>query len=211
MLEVKNISYSYQNVSVLENISYTFKKGTIYSIIGASGVGKSTFLALISGLEFLQHGEVHFKGEIIRDVVKYRQKIAYIFQALNLIPYLSPIENICVATDIHKKKNNASAAIYLNLLGIEGELQTKKCHQLSGGQQQRVAIARSLALDTDLIIADEPTGSLDKGNSQNIMKAFEKLRDEGKCVIIVTHDHAFAESADEVLTLDQGQLKKLTE
>lgn len=209
MLKITDISYSYKNEPILENVTQVFDSGKLHTIIGQSGVGKSTFLSLISGLEFLQHGTVEFKGQPMTDLVQYRRKVSYIFQSLNLIPYLSPLENITIATNIHKVKSTQSPSKYLNKVGICGDMQLKKCHQLSGGQQQRVAIARALALNSDLIIADEPTGSLDLANSENVMSIFEELRDAGKCIIIVSHDLTFKKISDCVYTIKNGQLTLL--
>lgn len=210
MLKVTNISYSYQNEAVLKGINQTFEAGKIYTILGKSGVGKSTFLSLISGLEFLQEGEIEFKGETVANLAHYRRNISYIFQSLNLVQYLTPIENITIATDIHKVVLSESPSEYLNKLGICGDIQQKKCHQLSGGQQQRVAIARALALDADLIIADEPTGSLDTVNSKNVMRIFKEFRDQGKCIIIVSHDHFFEKTSDVAFTINDGELKTIS-
>lgn len=212
MLKITDISYSYKDETILRNVNQVFDSGKIHTIIGQSGVGKSTFLSLISGLEFLQSGSVEFNGKPMTDLVSYRRQVSYIFQSLNLIPYLSPLENITIATNIHKVKKNQShqsPSSYLNKVGICGDMQSKKCHQLSGGQQQRVAIARALALDSDLIIADEPTGSLDLANSENVMSIFKDLRDAGKCIIIVSHDLTFKEISDCVYTIKNGGLTLL--
>ena len=209
MLIITDISYSYKDETILQNVSQVFDAGKIHTIIGQSGVGKSTFLSLISGLEFLQSGSIEFQGQSMTNLVSYRRQISYIFQSLNLIPYLSPLENITIATNIHKVKNPQSPSSYLNKVGICGDIQHKKCHQLSGGQQQRVAIARALALDSDLIIADEPTGSLDLANSENVMTIFKDLRDAGKCIIIVSHDLTFKEISDYVYTIKNGRLTLL--
>lgn len=104
MLKITDISYSYKDETILQNVSQVFDAGKIHTIIGQSGVGKSTFLSLISGLEFLQSGSIEFKGQSMTNLVSYRRQISYIFQSLNLIPYLSPLENITIATNIHKVK-----------------------------------------------------------------------------------------------------------
>ncbi|MEC5317149.1 ATP-binding cassette domain-containing protein [Enterococcus casseliflavus] len=209
MLEVRNLSFSYQNELILENITQEFHSGMIHTILGQSGVGKSTFLSLISGLEFLQDGNIYFEDEEISNLVNYRKKISYIFQNFNLIPFSSPIDNLKIALEIHKVTNSHSPNTYLDRLGIVGELQSKKCSQLSGGQQQRVAIARALALNSNLIIADEPTGSLDLENSKNVMSILKNLRDQGKCIIIVSHDLSFKEISDNVYTIEERKLKKI--
>lgn len=212
MLELKNLSYKYNNQEILKNINYTFEKGKIYSIVGESGVGKTTFLSLISGLEFLQQGEIFYKNKIITNIEKFRREISYIFQSFNLIPYLSAMANVQLALDIHKKTLNRYAVEDIfKELGIKGDSLVKKCSNLSGGQQQRVAIARAVALEEDLIIGDEPTGNLDKYNAKIVLDVLKNLRDKGKCVIIVTHDRNLANTTDVILTLKKGELVVLKE
>lgn len=210
MLKLKNISYSYNNQEILRDVNYEFNSGKIYSIIGESGIGKSTLLSVISGLEFKQEGDIFLNGKEIRNFEKYRKKISYVFQAYNLISYLNPIENIKIAADIHKKKLDHSMLLSsLSCLGLQGSNLEKPCSNLSGGQQQRVAIARALALDTKIIIADEPTGNLDHGNSENVMSIFESLKKEDKCIIMVTHDESLNKKADVVLTIKNKKLVEL--
>ncbi|MBM7689825.1 hypothetical protein BCR24_13115 [Enterococcus ureilyticus] len=212
MLEVKNLSYRYNDQTILKNINYSFEKGKIYSIVGVSGVGKSTFLSLISGLEFLQEGQVFYNQNEVSNYVKYRKSISYIFQSFNLVSYLSAIDNIKLGLAIHQIKDRSVHPFIqsiLNQLDIKGENQTKKSAQLSGGQQQRVSIARAVALDSDLIIADEPTGNLDRGNAKEVMNLFKQLKEKEKCIIVVTHDPIIEQQSDVVLTIKEGQLFKL--
>lgn len=210
MLKVKNISYSYNNQEILNNVDYEFNSGKIYSIIGESGIGKSTLLSIISGLEFKQDGNLFLNGKEIKNFEKYRKKVSYVFQSYNLIPYLSPIENIKIAADIHKKKlDHSNLLSSLSCLGLEEVQLEKACSDLSGGQQQRVAIARALALDTKIIIADEPTGNLDHGNSENVMSIFESLKKKDKCIIMVTHDESLNKKADVVLTIKNKKLVEI--
>lgn len=211
MLEVKGISFKYNDQLVLDDISYKFEKGKIYSIVGESGVGKSTFLSVISGLEFSQKGEIFYKNKKVIDFQSYRSEIGYVFQSFNLIPYLSAFDNVRLGAEIHGKKLN-SQDIKKNLvnLGITGENLFKKSTELSGGQQQRVAIARAITLDEELIIADEPTGNLDKTNGQQVLNMFKYLKDEDKCIIMVTHDRNLAKKTDVQLTLFNGKLIEQT-
>lgn len=207
MLKLKNISYSYNNQEILNDVNYEFCSGKIYSIIGESGIGKSTLLSVISGLEFIQKGNIYLDEKEVKNFEKYRRKISYIFQSYNLISYLTPIENIKIASDIHKKKiDEVKLLSSLDRLGIKGINLEKPCSNLSGGQQQRVAIARALTLDTDIIIADEPTGNLDNKNSENVMKIFQSLKKDNKCIIMVTHDESLNKNADKVLTIKNNKL-----
>lgn len=207
MLKLKDISYSYNSQEILKNVDYEFDSGKIYSIIGESGIGKSTLLSVISGLEFIQKGSIFLNEGEVKNFEKYRKKISYVFQSYNLISYLTPTENIKIALDIHKKKvDPVKLMSSLDRLGINGVNLKKPCSNLSGGQQQRVAIARALTLDTDIIIADEPTGNLDHKNSENVMNIFESLKNNNKCVIMVTHDESLNRNADVVLTIKNKKL-----
>ncbi|WP_408868863.1 ABC transporter ATP-binding protein [Brochothrix campestris] len=207
MLEIKKISHHYHEQQVLNQISFTFEAGKIYAIVGESGVGKSTFLSVISGLDFLQTGEIWYQTKKVTNFDCYRRQIGYVFQAFNLVPYLSAVENVRLALDIHAKvKTIAQIKEILKSVGIVGQTLEKKCADLSGGQQQRVAIARAVALDEKLIIADEPTGNLDKNNAKHVLEIFEHLKLEGKCIIMVTHDRQLANQTDIVLTLKAGEL-----
>lgn len=212
MLKIKNLSHNYNDQTILKNINYSFEKGKIYSIVGVSGVGKSTFLSLISGLEFIQNGQVFYNQKEVRNYAKYRQAISYIFQEFNLVSYLSAIDNIKLGLSIHRKKDRSVLPFIqtiLNQLDIKEENQTKKSSQLSGGQQQRVSIARAIALDTELIIADEPTGNLDRGNAKKVMNLFKHLKEKEKCIIVVTHDPIIEKQSDVVLTIKKGQLLQI--
>lgn len=207
MLKLKDISYSYNSQEILKNVNYEFDSGKIYSIIGESGIGKSTLLSVISGLEFIQKGSIFLNEGEVKNFEKYRKKISYVFQSYNLISYLTPTENIKIALDIHKKKvDPVKLMSSLDRLGINGVNLKKPCSNLSGGQQQRVAIARALTLDTDIIIADEPTGNLDHKNSENVMNIFESLKNNNKCIIMVTHDESLNRNADVVLTIKNKKL-----
>lgn len=209
VLEVKDLSYKYKDGDsyVLKNLNFLFEEGLVYAIKGKSGCGKTTFLSLISGLEKYEEGSIKFLGEELKtiDLDYYRSRdIGIVFQSFNLLPGLSAIENIILAMNVSgvKDKDKKSLAIeLLESVGLNEEKGDRRILKLSGGEEQRVAIARSIAYDAKVIIADEPTGNLDKETETEIMAIFKDLAKLGKCVIIVTHSNNVAKMADVVYEL----------
>ena len=217
LLEFKNVSYSYPDGQddrpVLKDTSYSFEKGKVYAIVGSSGSGKTTTLALASGLDSPQEGKILYKQEDISQIglTKYRkEKMTIVFQSYNLIYYMNALDNVMLALDIaHKKiKNKKEYCLQiLDQLGISKDMALRDVRKLSGGQQQRVAIARAIVKDTDLILADEPTGNLDEDNALEVMKLFIELaHQENKCVIIVSHSLTLASMCDQQLKIKNEKL-----
>ena len=205
-LELQNISYSYEKgKSVLSNISVELEAGKIYAVLGTSGSGKTTLLSLLGGLDTPTKGEVLFDGEnITAKGLEYhrRNHISLIFQSYNLIDYMTPIENV-------KLTAKQAPAPILERLGLKKDEVWRNVLKLSGGQQQRVAIARALASDAPVILADEPTGNLDKDTAEEITAVLkESAHTFGKCVVVVTHSGEVAKQADVVLEIKRGYLKK---
>lgn len=211
VLEVKDLSYKYKDGDnyVLKNLNFAFEEGLVYAIKGKSGCGKTTFLSLISGLEKYEEGSIKFLGEELKtiDLDYYRSRdIGIVFQSFNLLPGLSAIENIILAMNVSGVKDKDKKALAIKLLesvGLNEEKGDRRVLKLSGGEEQRVAIARSIAYDAKIIIADEPTGNLDKETETEIMAIFKDLAKLGKCVIIVTHSNNVAKMADVVYELKQ--------
>lgn len=209
VLEVKDLSYKYKDGDsyVLKNLNFAFEEGLVYAIKGKSGCGKTTFLSLISGLEKYEEGSIKFLGEELKtiDLDYYRSRdIGIVFQSFNLLPGLSAIENIILAMNVSGVKDKDKKALAIELLesvGLNEEKGDRRVLKLSGGEEQRVAIARSIAYDAKVIIADEPTGNLDKETETEIMAIFKDLAKLGKCVIIVTHSNNVAKMADVVYEL----------
>ncbi len=212
ILKLENVSYRYSDAGkdeyVLKDLSYTFKSGTIYAIKGKSGSGKTTLLSLISGLEKKYLGDIYYDNKDLKkmDLDKYRsQEIGIVFQSYNLLPHLTTTENITLSMDINKSKEKDKRKKVLELLknvGLNSDLANRRILKLSGGEQQRVAIARSLSYNPQMIIADEPTGNLDKDTENDIMTIFKKLaHEDGKCVIIVTHSDNVSKQCDFVYEL----------
>jgi len=219
-LTVDNVNYFYQDGDskrfILKDISCTFERGTFYTILGASGSGKTTFLSLLSALDKPQAGTITYEGQDLNDLglESYRRnKIGIIFQAYNLIPFMTAVENVRVAMSITENDlPDDEALVAYNLLdyiGISKEKADRTVNQLSGGEQQRVAIARALATNVDLILADEPTGNLNEEMEEEIVDILKKLAHEhNKCVIVVTHSSQIAEQSDVTFKLRKGRFER---
>ena len=216
LLKVIKASYRYSDAEegeyALKDVSFDFELGKIYAIKGRSGSGKTTLLSLISGLERVTDGEIIFDGKNLKDMNldKYRsQEIGIVFQSYNLLPYMTASENIILSMYINgdKSKNKEEKAIKLmEKVGLKESYASRKVLRLSGGEQQRVAIARSLSYNPKLLIADEPTGNLDKQTENEIIEIFKKLaHEENKCVIIVTHSDNVSKLVDKVYDLDKNK------
>jgi len=215
VLTLDNVTYKYEGAKrrVLKGVSAEFEAGKVYAIVGKSGSGKSTLLSLIAGLDIctsgkILHGETDLKG-LDRD--EYRAKgIGVIFQAFNLITNSTAIENIVLSMHIsgsNEKDKKAFAYSLLEKVGIDSETAGRKILKLSGGEQQRVGVARALAHNPNIIIADEPTGNLDTETENDVLKILSSLaHDEGKCVIIVTHSKKVSSIADEIFAMKDGRL-----
>lgn len=215
VLTLQNVTYQYEGTkkTVLNGISVEFSGGKIYTIVGKSGAGKSTLLSLISGLDVCTGGEILYKGQNLKELDRdnYRARsIGVIFQSFNLLTNATAIENIMLSMNIsgNKEKNKKEYAYaLLEKVGVDRETAGRKVLKLSGGEQQRVGIARALAHNPDIIIADEPTGNLDADTETAVLNILTSLaHDEGKCVIIVTHSKKVTSIADEVWGINDGKL-----
>ena len=218
-LALKNVSYQYEGGKkvIFNDVNMSFEKGKVYTIVGKSGAGKSTLLNLLAGLDVATAGSVVYENENLAEINRNRyraQKAGIIFQGLNLLTNATAIDNIVLSLNISgvsEPDKKAKAYALLEKVGLSKEKATRKILKLSGGEQQRVAIARALAHDPELIVADEPTGNLDKATEDSILKIFTRLaRNEGKCVIIVTHSKKVTTIANEVWGLDRGVFRQLT-
>lgn len=215
ILKLSNVSYKYDstNKTILKGVTAEFDSGKLYAIMGKSGAGKTTLLSLISGLDICTEGTIDYNGILLSkiDRDKYRaESVGVIFQSYNLLTNATPIENIVLSMNISKVKERNKKKIAYELLekvGVDRETADRKILKLSGGEQQRIGIARALAHNPDIIIADEPTGNLDGETEKNIMGILKSLaHDENKCVIVVTHSKKVSTYADELLTLNCGNL-----
>ncbi|MDU4910154.1 ABC transporter ATP-binding protein [Clostridium baratii] len=216
ILELKNVSYWYEkDKTILDNLTVNFEKGKFYTVIGPSGSGKTTFLSLISGLDKKKNGEILYCGKNIDKIGlnNYRNKyVSIIFQGYNLLTYMTALQNVISAISIKgiKVKSQKERALeMLKKVGLTEEQCNQKVLTLSGGQQQRVAIARALVSETDVIIADEPTGNLDEKTSNEIIKIFKDIVEkENKCLIMVTHNIDITQNSDITYKLKNKTLLK---
>ncbi|BFL54007.1 ABC transporter ATP-binding protein [Streptococcus pasteurianus] len=216
-LRTHNIGYWYTNNPddyLFKDVNLTFEKGKIYSILGQSGSGKTTFLSLLAGLDSPKAGEIYLEDNDINKsgLTNYRKNsVSTIFQAYNLMTYMTARQNVQTALEISNKPvDNAKIEALFELVGIPKEMIDKPVLQLSGGQQQRVAIVRALATEHDLIIADEPTGNLDEETTQDIVNIFKDIaHKQNKTVIIVTHETAVAQETDVTFELKKKQFTEV--
>ncbi|MGE8055828.1 ATP-binding cassette domain-containing protein [Bacillus mycoides] len=220
-IQVSNIKKFYQlggkdKIQILHDISVKFEKGEFVSILGESGSGKSTLMNIIGGMDRDFEGNVIVEGKSLHDMKEkeiddYRKlKIGFIFQSFNLIGHLSVLDNVLMTmqmTSMSSSERTTKATELLTELGL-GEHLYKRPNQLSGGQKQRVAIARALSNDPDIILADEPTGALDKKNSEQIMQLLDQIAAKGKLVITVTHSQKVANYGTRIITMDDGKIIK---
>ena len=212
---VKEYQVDKENVIVLDNLNIEFLSGKFYAIMGHSGSGKSTLINIIGLLETATSGEYYLNGKNISDLnenekANIRAKcFGFIFQDYNLDPNLKAYENVMLPMLIDKKVKNKDAKEKAIRLLDSLDLTHRINHypkELSGGEQQRVAIARALANDPKVILADEPTGNLDKKNEQKIFSDLKKLSESGKCVIVISHSLEIKEYADVIYNLEDGTI-----
>ncbi len=215
---MNSICKSYRNIGfeteVLKNITLHINEGDYVSIIGPSGSGKSTLMAIAGCLSKPNSGEYILDEEEIgklndRKLSRVRnEKIGFVFQAFHLLPGVTALDNVILPLIYSRKSSNnvkERAREVLAKVGLDHRFHHTP-GQLSGGEQQRVTIARSLINDPPIILADEPTGNLDSKNGIETMKTFDKLVDEGKTVVLITHDSEVAEHADRIITIRDGEI-----
>jgi putative ABC transport system ATP-binding protein len=219
MIDVRNVSKSYRRdaiqIPVLNNISITVPEGEFLALMGPSGSGKTTLLNLIAGIDRPDTGQVIVNGTDIgglneSGLAQWRSaNVGFIFQFYNLLPVLTAFENVelpLLLTNLSKKERREHVESALNLVGL-GERMDHYPKQLSGGQEQRVAIARAIVTDPTILVADEPTGDLDRVSAGEVMTLLERLNKEfKKTIVMVTHDPRAAEKAHKVMHLDKGEL-----
>lgn len=204
LLEIRNLRYGYEkNKNILKGITAEFEEGKFYAILGPSGCGKSTLLSLIGGLDTPDGGNILYDGQDLTKIglQNHRRKnVAFVFQNFNLLEYMTAAENVELISEL-------PALPILEKVGLSKEEAKRNVKQLSGGQQQRVAVARALASERQLLLADEPTGNLDEEMAKEITLILkESAHTHGKCVIVVTHSLELASEADIVISLRNGKL-----
>ena len=210
MIKLENIEKYYGGHRVLKGINLVIQKGEFISVMGSSGSGKSTLLNLIGGMDRPEQGAVIVNGENIsvftdeKLTLYRRKKIGFIFQFFNLLPNITVFENISMPLLLNGSENREKVFQYMKRINLDGK-EDKYPYQLSGGEQQRVAIARALIHEPEIILADEPTGSLDSETGRRIMDLVQELSEEmNKTVILVTHESYIAEYADRIVRIKDG-------
>ena len=215
MIQAINLTKSFGNLQVLRNVSLTVNQGEVVSIVGRSGAGKSTLLHILGTIDKPQQGQVLYDGADVfalrdKELARFRNRnIGFVFQFHQLLPEFTTLENVLIPALIAGDKRAEAtqrATQLLQFMGLEGRLAHKPA-QLSGGERQRVAVARALINRPRVILADEPSGSLDTASKQELHNLFFKLRDEfGATFVIVTHDEALAADTDRTLRMKDGKI-----
>jgi len=212
MIRLENVDKYYGSSHILKDITMVIEKGDFISVMGSSGSGKSTLLNLIGGMDRPEKGRITVGGE---DITSYtdeqltayrRKKIGFVFQFFNLFPNISVFENIAMPLLLNGIDDEERVHRYLRRVGLEGKGNDRP-YQLSGGEQQRVSIARALIHDPEIILADEPTGSLDSNTGAAIMELIKELSDETeKTILLVTHEDYIARCARRIVRIKDGML-----
>lgn len=222
MLTVTNLNKTFNQaghkITAVNDMSFTIGEGEFVSVVGRSGSGKSTLLGLLGALDNPTSGSIEINGQDIAKMhdsklIAYRRStIGFVFQSYNLVPNLNAIENVTLPMEyngIKKKAAITRAKKLLSQVGIEGDKQKRRPGKMSGGEQQRVSIARALANQPSVILADEPTGNLDSENGSMIFDLLHDLaKSENTTIIVVTHDLDIAGRTDRVLKIQDGKLKR---
>ena len=216
MIEIKDLHKSYKmgsnSLHVLKGLNFEVSQGEMVAIMGSSGSGKSTLLNILGILDEADKGSYHLDGTLIKNLnekvaAKYRNKfLGFVFQSFNLINYKSALDNVALPLYYQGVKRNVrmeKALHYLDKVGL-ADWASHLPNELSGGQKQRVAIARALASNPKVLLADEPTGALDSTTSYEVMELIQEINDEGKTILIVTHEDDIAHMCKRIVNLKDG-------
>jgi len=220
MLQVKNLNKIYKKgeyvVKAIDNLSFNVDAGDFISIVGQSGSGKSSLLLTLGGMLSPSGGSVSIAGHSLYDLkpkeraTVRKKKIGFVFQTFNLIPYLTALQNVQIPLLLNgenEEKQYTKAKALLERMGLASRL-AHKPSELSIGQQQRVALARMLANDPEIILADEPTGNLDGETSNQVINFLKEINQQGKTIILVTHDMKVADQAKKTMKITEGKFSE---
>jgi putative ABC transport system ATP-binding protein len=218
MISLSHITKTYKmeeiETTALDDISFEIKKGEFVAIMGPSGSGKSTLMHILGALDLPTSGTYTLDGETVSSLSEdeladmRNQKIGFIFQAFNLLPRTTALKNVMLPmmyAGIPKEERIAKAEHFLELVGLKDRMYHTS-NQISGGQQQRVAIARGLAMNPAILLADEPTGNIATAQADEIMKIFEELHDKGHTIVMITHEPDIAHHAKRIIILRDGKI-----
>ncbi|SUX01011.1 ABC transporter ATP-binding protein [Campylobacter jejuni subsp. doylei] len=212
LIKINNLNKEFGKVKALNNINLSVYEGEWLVIMGPSGSGKSTLLNILSLMDTPSSGEYILDNENLEQmdeeqkITLRREKIGLVFQQFHLIPYLNALENVMLSQYYHSSVDEEDAKMVLEKVGLSHRL-THLPSQLSGGEQQRVCIARALINNPELLLADEPTGNLDEANEKIVLQTLQKLKNEGKTIVLITHNPDLAKFADRTLILQHGVLQ----
>ncbi len=219
MIEIKDITKNYGSLQVLRGVNLRIGKGEVISIVGPSGAGKTTLLQLVGTLDKPTSGSISFNGQELsgmseKELATFRNKhIGFVFQFHQLLPEFTALENVMIPALIAgrgRKEVEKEALALLTVMGLEARAGHKPS-EMSGGENQRVAVARALINNPDVVLADEPSGSLDSKNKEELHKLFFELRDRyGQTFLIVTHDEALAQMTDRTIRMVDGVVHSTT-
>lgn len=219
MIEIENLTKSFGSLQVLKGVNLTIGKGEVISIVGSSGAGKTTLLQLIGTLDKPTGGTIRFNGEDLgrlnsKRLAAFRNKhIGFVFQFHQLLPEFTALENVIIPALIAGRKRSEAENEAMELLRVMGldERAHHKPAEMSGGENQRVAVARALINHPDVVLADEPSGSLDSHNKEELHRLFFDLRDRfGQTFVIVTHDETLASYTDRTLHMVDGVIQDVS-
>ena len=218
LIDVRNVYKIYNpgenQVNALDGVSITIDEGEFVAIIGQSGSGKSTLMNMLGLLDTPTEGEYYINGKLVDDLtddqmsVIRNEQIGFIFQGFNLIPSLSAVENVelpLVYRGMHREERRKVSIAALEKVGLADRMDHLP-NEMSGGQQQRVAVARAIAAAPPVILADEPTGNLDTRSTKDVMNILHTLKDEGRTVVVITHDNEIAMEAERVIRIRDGKV-----
>lgn len=212
IIKIQHLNKNFGEVKALQDISFSVTSGEWLAIMGPSGSGKSTLLNILSLMDEQSSGEYLLDGTSVKtlseeDKIKIRrEKIGLIFQQFHLIPYLNAVENVMLAQYYHSSVDEEDARAVLEKVGLAHRLKHLPS-ELSGGEQQRLCIARALINNPELLLADEPTGNLDEANEHIVLELLRHLKNEGKTIVLITHNEALGKQADKMMILRHGVMQ----